>query len=145
MRSDFLHIFQLKQCIPADIWDDEFSYFLLYKILEIYKSANQCLFSHSILLHWKVRLFSHKNKFNFCHGLKCIFQKLLTPKGNQPWIFIGRTDAQAETPIPWLPDARSRLSGTDPDAEKDGRQEEKGMTEDEMLGWHHRLNGHEFE
>ena len=60
-------------------------------------------------------------------------------------MFIGRTDAQAETPIPWLPDARSRLNGTDPDAEKDGRQEEKGMTEDEMLGWHHRLNGHEFE
>ena len=67
------------------------------------------------------------------------------PKGNQPWIFIGRTDAEAETPILWPPDAKNWLIGKDPDAGKDWRQEEKGMTEDEMVGWHHRLNGHEFE
>ena len=66
------------------------------------------------------------------------------PKGNQSWIFIGRTDAEAETPILWPPDAKSWLICKDPDAEKDWRQEEKGMTEDEMVGWHHRLNGHEF-
>ena len=67
------------------------------------------------------------------------------PKGNQSWIFIGRTDAEAETPILWLPDVKSWLNGKDPDAGKDCRQEEKGMTKDEMVGWHHQLNGHEFE
>ena len=67
------------------------------------------------------------------------------PKGNQSWIFIGRTDAEAETPILWPPDAKSWLIWKDPDAGKDWGQEEKGMTEDEMVGWHHRLRGHEFE
>ena len=67
------------------------------------------------------------------------------PKGNHSWIFIRRTDAEAETPILWPPDAKSWLIGKDPDAGKDWRQEEKGMTEDEMVGWHHWFNGHEFE
>ena len=67
------------------------------------------------------------------------------PKGNQPWIFTGRTDVEAETPILWPPDAKNWLIGKDPDAGKDWRQEEKGMTEDEMVGWHHWLDGHEFE
>ena len=67
------------------------------------------------------------------------------PKGNQSWIFIGRTDVEAETPTLWPPDAKSQLIGKDPDAGKDWRQEEKGMTEDEMVGWHHQLDGHEFE
>ena len=71
--------------------------------------------------------------------------KLANPKGNQPWIFIGRPDAEAETPILWPPDVKSRLIGKDPDAGKDWGQEEKGTTEDEMVGWYHRLNGHEFE
>ena len=66
-------------------------------------------------------------------------------KGDQSWVFIGRTDAEAETPILWPPDAKNWLIGKDPDAGKDWRWEEKGMTEDEMVGWHHRLNGHEFE
>jgi len=66
-------------------------------------------------------------------------------KGNQSWIFIGRTDAEAETPILWPPDAKNWLIGKDPDAGKDWRWEEKGTTEDEMVGWHHWLNGHEFE
>ena len=70
--------------------------------------------------------------------------KPVHPKGNQPWIFIGRTDAEAETPILWPPDLRNWHVGKDPDAGKDWRQE-KGTTEDEMVGWHHRLNGHEFE
>ena len=64
---------------------------------------------------------------------------------NQSWIFIGRTDAEAEAPIFWPPDSKSRLIRKDPDAGEDWRQEEKGMTEDEMVGWHHRLDGHEFE
>ena len=66
------------------------------------------------------------------------------PKGNQSWIFIGRTDAEAETPTLWPPNAKNWLIGKDPVAGKDWRQEEKGMTEDEMVGWHHQLNGHEF-
>ena len=65
-------------------------------------------------------------------------------KRNQPWILIGRTDAEAETPILWQPDGKSRLIGKDPDAGKDWRQEEKGMTEDEMVGWHHQCNGHKL-
>jgi len=66
-------------------------------------------------------------------------------KGNQSWIFIGRTDAEAETPILWPPDVKYQLLGKDPDAGKDWRQEEKGMTEDEMVGWHHWCEGHESE
>ena len=71
--------------------------------------------------------------------------KPVHPKGNQSWIFIGRTDAKAETPILWPPDAKNWPIGKDPDAGKDWRQEEKGMTEGEMVGWHHWLNRHEFE
>ena len=67
------------------------------------------------------------------------------PKGNQSWILSRRTDAEAEAPILRPPDAKSWLTGKDPDAGKDWRQEEKQATEDEMIGWHHRLNGHEFE
>ena len=67
------------------------------------------------------------------------------PKGNQSWIFIGRTDDEAETPILWPPAAKNWLIWKDPDAGKDWRQEEKGTTEDEMVGWHHQLDGHEFE
>ena len=67
------------------------------------------------------------------------------PKGNKSWIFIGRTDAEAETPIPWPSDVKNWLIGKDPDVGKDWRQEEKGTTEDEIVGWHHQLNGHEFE
>ena len=67
------------------------------------------------------------------------------PKGNQSCIFIGRTDAKAETPILWPPDAKSWFIWKDPDFGKDWRQEEKGTTEDEMVGWHHRFTEHEFE
>ena len=67
--------------------------------------------------------------------------KPVNPKGNQSWIFIGRTDAEAEAPILWPPDAKSWLIRKDLDAGKDWRQEEKGMTEDEMVGWHHWFNG----
>ena len=67
------------------------------------------------------------------------------PKGDQSWVFIARNDAKAETPVLWPPHEKSWLIGKDPDAGKDWRQEEKGTTEDEMVGWYHRLNGHEFE
>ena len=71
--------------------------------------------------------------------------KPVNPKGNQSWIFIGRSDAEAQDPITWPPDAKNKLTGKDPDAGKDWGQEEKGLTEDEMVGWHHRLDAHEFE
>ena len=71
--------------------------------------------------------------------------KPVNPKGNQLWVFIRKIDAETEASILWPPDAKSRLIGKDPDAGKDWRQEEKGMTEVEMVGWHHWLNGHEFE
>ena len=66
-------------------------------------------------------------------------------KGDQSWVFIGRTDAEAETLILWPPHVKSCLTGKDSDAGRDWGQEEKGMTEDEVAGWHHRLDGHEFE
>ena len=75
--------------------------------------------------------------------LGCKEIKPVNPKGNQCWIFIGRTDVEA--PILWPPDAKNWLTGKDPDAGKDWRQEEKGTTKDEMVGWHHWLSGHEFE
>ena len=71
--------------------------------------------------------------------------KPVNPKGSQTWILIGRTDAEAEAPVVWAPDAKSQLTGKDPDAAKDCRQEEKDVTEDEMIGWHHQLYGHESE
>ena len=77
--------------------------------------------------------------------LDCKEIQLVQPKGNQSWIFIGKTDAEAETPILWPPDVKNWLIGKDPVSGKDWRQEEKGTTEDEMVGWHHWLNGHKFE
>ena len=76
--------------------------------------------------------------------LDCKEIKPVNPKGNQPWIFIGRTEAEAETPGLWPPDEKSQLIGTDPDAGRDWRQEEKGTIEVEVVGWHHQLNGHGF-
>ena len=77
--------------------------------------------------------------------LDCKEIKPVNPKGNQSWVFTGRTDAKSEAPVLWPPDVKNWLTGKDPDAGKDWRQEEKGMTEDEMVGWHHWLIGHEFE
>ena len=71
--------------------------------------------------------------------------KPVNPKGNEFWIFIGRTDAEAEAPILWPADAKSWLTGKDGDAGKDWGQEEKGAAEDKMFGWHHQLSGYEFE
>ena len=77
--------------------------------------------------------------------LDCKENQSVHPKGNQSWIFIGRIDAWAETPILWPPDAKNWRLRKDPDAGNDWRQKKKGMTEDEMVGWHHRLHGPEFE
>ena len=77
--------------------------------------------------------------------LDCKEIQPIHPKGSQSWLFTGRTDVEAETPILWPPDAKNWLTGKDPDARKDWRQEEKGTTEVEMVGWHHQRNGREFE
>ena len=77
--------------------------------------------------------------------LDCKKIKPVNPKGNQLWILIGRTDAETEAPILWSPDAKNRLTGKDPDAGKDWGQEEKGVTEDKMVGWHNWRNAHELE
>ena len=113
-------------------------------------------FSNSLVWMWELE---HKEGWalnNWCFWtvvlektlespLDCKEIQPVHPKGNQSWIFIGRTDAEAEAPIFGPPDAKSWLIRNDPDAGTDWRQEEKGMTEDEMVGWHHCLNGHEFE
>ena len=77
--------------------------------------------------------------------MDCEEIKPVNPKGSQSWIFIGRTDAETVAWTLWPPDVKSRLTGKDPDAGKDWGQKEKGATEDEMVGWHHWLNGHEYE
>ena len=84
--------------------------------------------------------------FPFCFAFWIAHMEIqpVHPKGDQSWVFIGGTDVEAETPILWPPDAESWLIGKDPDVGKDWGQEEKGTTEDEMVGWHHRLNGHGF-
>ena len=79
------------------------------------------------------------------NSLDCKEVKPVNPKGNPSWIFIGRTDAEAKNPILWPPDVKNWPTGKDPDAENDWRQENRGMSEDEMVGWHHWLSEHEFE
>jgi len=90
--------------------------------------------------NWKYKLFFAYSSLHLCKEIQPVH-----PKGNPSWIFIGCTDAEAETLILGPPDAKNWLIWKDPDAGKDWRWEEKGMTEDEMVGWHHCLNGHEFE
>ena len=112
-------------------------------------------FSNSHVWMWELDYKESWALKNWCFWL-VVFEKTLespsdckeiqavNPKGNQSWVFIGRTDVEAEAPIFWPPDAKSWLIWKDPDVGKDWRQEEKGTTEDKMVGWHHQLNGHEF-
>ena len=115
-----------------------------------------CFFSSSHVWMWEL---DHKESWvpkNWCFWTVMLEKTLKSPldskeiqpvhpKGNQSRIFIGRTDVEAETPVLWPPDAKNWLIGKDADAVEDRRREEKGMTEDEMVGWHHQLDGHEFE
>ena len=119
-------------------------------------SSQSCDFSSSHVWIWEL---DHKESWvpkNWCFWtvvlektlkspLDCKEIQPVHPKGDQSRVFTGRTSVEAETPILWPPDVKNWLIGKDPDAGKDRRQEEKGPTEDEMVGWHHRLNGHEFE
>ena len=94
--------------------------------------------------HWRIDAFELWCWRRLLSPLDCKKIQAVHPKGNQSWILIRRTDAEAETPILWLADAKNWPSWKYPDAGKDWRWEEKGTTEDEMVGWHHRLNGREF-
>ena len=119
-------------------------------------SSQSCGFSSSHVWMWEL---DHKQSCalkNWCFRtvvlektlespLGCKEIQPVNPKGDQSWIVTGRTDADTDPPILWPPDAKSGLLRKDPDAGKDWRQQEKGKTEDEMVGWHHQLNGHEFE
>ena len=113
-------------------------------------------FSHSHVWMWELDYKENWAPKNWCFwtvvlentlesSLDCNEIQPVHPKGNQYWISIGRTDAEAEIPVLWPLDGKNWLIWKDPDAGKDWRQEEKGTTEDEMVGWHHRLNRHEFE
>ena len=98
---------------------------------------------------WACVVSSHRDLMKYLilleSPLACKEIWLVHTKGDQSWTFTGRTDAEAEAPILWPLDAKNWLTGKDPDAGEDWRREEKGTTEDEMVGWHHRLDGHEFE
>ena len=94
--------------------------------------------------HWRIDTFELWCWKRLLRILDCKEIKPVNSKGNRSWIFIGSTDAETEAPILWPSDAKSWLTRKDPGAGKDCRQKEKGMTEDEMVGWPHRLNGHEF-
>ena len=113
-------------------------------------------FSSSHIWMWELNYKESWAPKNWCFWTVVLQKTLESPldckeiqpvnhKGNQSCIFIGRIDAEAETPVLWPPDVKGWLTGKHPDAWKDWRQEEKGPTEDEMVGWHHRLHGHEFE
>ena len=93
---------------------------------------------------WELMLWTVVLEKTLESPLDCKEIQPVHPKGDQSWVFIGRTDAEAETPILWPPDAKSWLIWKDPDAGKDWGQEEKGTIEDEMVGWHHWLNGRGF-
>ena len=95
--------------------------------------------------HQRTDVFELWLEKTFESPLDCKKIKPVSPKGNQSWMFIERTEAEGEAPVLWPPDVKNWLTRKDPDAGKDWRQEEKGTTEDEMVGWHHRLDGHESE
>ena len=118
--------------------------------------SQSCGFSHSHVWMWELDYKESWALKNWCFWT-VVLEKTpernldwkeiqpVHPKGDQPWRFIRRTDAEAEAPILWSSDAKSWLTGRDPDAGKDWRQEEKRTAEDKMVGWHHQVNGHEFE
>ena len=95
--------------------------------------------------HWRIYAFELWCWRRLLSPLGCKEIQTIIPKGDQSWVFFGKTDGEAETAILWLPNVNNWLIWNDPDAGKDWRQEEKGMTEDEMVGWYHWLNGYEFE
>ena len=118
-------------------------------------SSQGCGFTSSHIRMWELEYKEGWALKNWCFWtvvlektlespLECKEIQPVHPKGNKSWIFIGRTDVEAEAPILWPPDVKSWLIWKDPDAGKDLRWEEKGTTDDEMVGWHHQIDGHEW-
>ena len=152
---NFLILSCIACCLPYAVPAIQ-SPFLFPKYVKLTPALGPLHVLHDVLCVWVWKLDSKKGwaPKNWClqtmvlekileSSLDCKEIKSVSPKGNQPWVFSGRTDA--ETPVLWPPDGKSRLTGKDPDAGKDWRQEEKGTTEEEMVGWCHWLHGHEFE
>ena len=129
-----LNKFELKHYIDSQNWS-----------LKKAKRFFRCRIRASILYPGRFRFESQFLLLQAVYPLDCREIKPVNPKGNQPCMFTGRTDAEAEAPILWPPDVKSQLIGKGPSAGKDWRQKEKMVAEDEMVGWHHQLNGHEFE
>ena len=120
--------------------------FLFFWFFNWYFSGSVSPFRHSGLPHPNICFILIKMLEKTLESpLDCKEIQPVHPKGDQSWVFIGRTDVEAETPILWPPDSKSWLIGKYPDAGKDWRQEEKGTADDGMVGWHHQLSGHEFE
>ena len=143
--------------LEVKLWPTQTAYYKAETLLCQQGSISQSYdFSSSHVWVWEL---DHKEDWtlkNWCFWivarektlespLDCKEIQSVHPKGDPSWVFIGKTDVEAETPILWPPDGKSWLIWKDPDAGRDWRREQKGMTEDEMIGWHHRLNGHEFE
>ena len=128
----------------------------IFSYLGLCQSSQGCGFSSGHVWMWELDGEESWAPKNWCF-LTVVLEKTLEspldcketqpvhPKGDQSWVFIGRADVEAETPVLWPPHAKSWLIGKDPDAGRVWGQEEKGTTEDEMVGWHHRLDGHVFE
>ena len=154
----FLHSSPVAYCVPTDLGSSSFSVisYCLFILLMGFSRQEYWSFSSSHVCMWQLDYKGSWAWKNWCFWtvglektLKSPFDwkeiKPVNPKGNQSWIFIGRTDAEAKSPVLWPPDVKSLLIRKDPDAGKDWRREEKGTTEDEMVGWHHQLTGHESE
>ena len=152
-------MFTVIQCQGGVKWHKDSRHCSIYR--KSNKSGNQdiiiLLYWHIILMYgcesWTIKkaecqridafeLWCWRRLLNL---LDCKEIQPVNPKGNQSWLFIGRTEAEADVPILWPPDVKNWLIGKDPDAGRDWGQEEKGTAEDEMAGWHHWLDGHEFE
>ena len=129
-------------CMWYQIWSVVVAFFCI----ELFRFVQMWELDHKegwVLKNWCFKLWCWRRLFE-C-PLDCRKIKPVSLKGNQPWTFIGRTDAETEAPILWTPDVKRQRVGKDPDAGKDWGQCEKGETEDKMVGWHHWLSGHELE
>ena len=150
LHSSFQITRSCSTCSNCTVLQETRGFFMAF--LHALQSVSVCCHSHFLKIVWICNLLAFPSLYYILvelqNALNWYFKPLIYPvhpKGNQSWVFIGRTDAEAETLILWPPHVISWLIGKDPDAGRDWGQEKKGTTEDEMAGWHHRLDGREFE